>query len=67
MQISRPEYFLVGHVDEAWKYRNQQAPQVIIMLVIMDYSSINKQWLKEVQILSFLDSQRVWEENFKEK
>lgn len=40
------------------------------MLVIVDYSSINEQWLKEgqiLQILSFLDSQRIWEESFEEE
>lgn len=48
----------------------QQAPQVIPMLVILDYSSINEQWLKEVeilQILSFPDSQRIWEGSFEEE
>lgn len=37
------------------------------MMVTVDYSFINKQWLKEVQILQILgllDSEIIWKESF---
>lgn len=57
-------------MDEVWKYRGSAGPQVIPILVTVDYTLINKQWLKEVQILQMpglLDSQRIWEESFGEE